>query len=1539
MTVSDTTSIAIIGMAGRFPGARDTQSFWRNIAAGVKSLRAFSDEELLAAGVAPELLREPGYVKVGAILDDIEQFDAAFFGFAPRDAETMDPQHRFFLECAWEALEDAAYDPAVYQGLIGVFAGSGFSTYLINNLYQNPELEDIADPLLSAVGNERDALASTVSYKFNLKGPAISAHTFCSTSLVAVHLACQSLLNYECDLALAGGVAIQVPHLSGYLYKEGGIVSPDGECRAFDANAQGSVVGNGIGVVTLKRFSEALEDGDQIYAVIRGSAVNNDGSVRVSYTAPGLDGQAAVVAEAMGAAGVIAEDISYIEAHGTGTVLGDSVELAAMKKAFALSTSKQQFCAIGSAKPNVGHLDRASGVTGLIKATLALKNKVVPPSINFEQANPEVDLEHSPFYVNIQAHSWETQPEVPRRAGVNSFGLGGTNAHVVLEEAPEREPASEGRPYQLLLLSAKTENALEMATQQLAEHLQQHEDISLADVAYTLQVGRSAFNHRRILICRDRGEAIQALQGPAEARRIATRHQTYHNRTTAFLFPGVGEQYEGMAKELYQAEPSFRETIDHCCAWLKTHMEMDLLPFLCPEEQKSVSSGRRGPGRRNNVVASAQATNSSTDGILAEPATFVLEYALAQLLGSWGIQPRIMLGYGVGEYVAACMAGVLSLEDALTLVAQRARLLAQQTRGALVTVGLSAESVEPYLDEQVSLAAVNGPRLCVLAGPLEAIEMLEEQFSQQGIEYQRVATDHAYYAALLEPLRTSLDTLTRNISSQPPQIPYISNVTGIRVTDEQATDHTYWLQHTAQTSQFAEGIANFLREGEHLLLEVGPGQTIGSLIQRHPACNDRQASLVYSTLPSSSDPQSTYAYLLQTLGALWLEGIAPAWSGFYAHERRYRLSLPTYPFERRRYWIDPPRRTLAPAAVPETKGKHEDRGRWFYQPVWEASPLPSGQPSQGPWLIFEDEGEPGERIAQRLYASGETVIRVKAGPRFTQMGSDRFSIRPHEQGDYDALCEALEKQDQLPGTILHLWNITAEREYSDSPTAFQHLQNYGLYSLIYLAQALGARVYDTSIRLMILSSGLQEVTGQERLIPEKATLLGACKVIPQEYLNITCHSIDIDINEAIDDSLLDSLLAESRSENSDYIVAYRGGTRWSLNYQPLYLNAIEEKHAPFVFRRQGVYLITGGLGGIGLVLAHYLARTVQARLVLLGHSAFPPREEWKNWSATHDANDLTHLRIEHIQAIEALGGQVHILRADVSDCQQLRQAIDQAYQRFGALHGVIHAAGVSSEAAFRTIQEIGPEQCEMHFKPKVYGLYALEQALAGHQLDFCLHFSSLSAVLGGLGFSGYTAANCFIDAFVRQHNREATTAWTCVNWDTWLIREDAHGSLGGTVAEFAMRPEEGSEAFLRVIAQRGISHLVNSTGNLQARINQWIKLEKDRPAETESSQQGRPYLSTEYVAPQDEYEQRVVEIWQQVLGIQQIGIQDNFFELGGHSLMGTQLVSRLRKAFQMEIPLGTLFEAPTVEELTTAIKLLLLEEIEKLDEKEVMRLI
>ena len=876
------TEIAIIGMSGRFPGAKNIDQFWDNLRHGKESISDLSSQELELSGVDSELINHPNYIKSVPILDDIDLFDADFFSINPREAEIIDPQHRFFLECAWEALENAGYDSETYQGQTGVFAGTSISTYLFN-LYSNPELIKMVGEVAIRYGVEKDFLTSRVSYKLNLKGPSIVVQTSCSTSLVAVHIACQSLLNHECDMALAGGVSISVPQKVGYLHKEGGILSPDGHCRAFDSKAQGTIFGSGLGIVVLKRLEEAIADRDYIYALIKGSAVNNDGSLKVGYTAPSVSGQAEVIAEAMAIAGVKPETISYVEAHGTATPLGDPIEIAALTQVFRASTQEKGLCAIGSVKTNVGHLNTAAGITGLIKTVLALQNKQLPPSINFEQPNPRINLENSPFYVNNRLKEWKENGN-PRRAGVSSFGIGGTNAHVILEEAPRVQNFCNTRPWQLLLLSANTRSALESLTINLNKYLMGHPDVNFADLIYTYQVGRKPFRHRRMLVCQGLDDTIPCLES-LDTKRVLTTSLKPQETSIVFMFPGQGSQYINMALELYQQELKFREQIDLCAEFLKSNLQVDLRHVLYPSEEKS-----------------EEAKQLLKQTYITQPAIFVIEYALAQLWISWGIRPKALIGHSIGEYVAACLSGVFSLEEALLLVATRGRLMQDLPGGAMLAVPLSEAEVTPLLTSNLSLAAINGSSLSVISGSLEAIEALQKQLSGRSLECHRLHTSHAFHSAMMTPILETFTKQVEKIALKPPQIPYISNLTGNWITESEATNPSYWSQHLRQTVRFANGLQKLLTESECLLLEVGPGRTLSTLAR----CNSAKKTghIVLSSLRHPREQNSDMAFLLNTLGQLWLAGAKVDWSAFYTGEQRYRVPLPTYPFEHQRYWIE-----------------------------------------------------------------------------------------------------------------------------------------------------------------------------------------------------------------------------------------------------------------------------------------------------------------------------------------------------------------------------------------------------------------------------------------------------------------------------------------------------------------------------------------------------------------------------------------------------------------------------------------------------------
>ena len=892
MTDGAYEGIAIVGMAGRFPGAETVEELWANLVAGRESVSFFDDDTLAGAGLSGPALRSRGhYVPARGVLKDADCFDAAFFSVHPKEAEVTDPQQRLFLEICWAALERAGYAPSQIRSAVGVFAGSTFNTYYMHALHQRQDLIELIGPELVMFGNEKDYLATRVAYKLGLKGPAVNVSTACSTSLVAVAQACQSLLTYQCDLALAGGSSVTVPQTRGYFHDEGNIGSADGHTRTFDAQSSGTAFSNGVAVVVLKRLADAVVDGDQIYAVIKAAALNNDGAHRVSFGAPGVEGQSEVIAMAHALAGVDPDTIGYVEAHGTATPLGDPIEVAALTKAFRLGTQARQFCAIGSVKTNLGHLDVAAGVTGLIKTALSLHHGVIPPSLHFTRPNPKLELDESPFYVNAALQQWPRRSGTPRRAGVSSFGTGGTNAHVILEEAPELTPSGPARARQLLVLSAKTSEALDRATTNVAEHLKllsgsQTGDRAaeeLADIAFTLQTGRSELVHRRVVVCGDAADGASALES-RDAKRVFTHKQQLTDPPVVFMFPGQGAQYAGMGSGLYQSEPVFRAEVGRCAALLEPLIEFDLreLIFCAPDAIKA--SGERLQQTR-----------------FTQPALFTIEYALARLWMSWGIRPSAMIGHSVGEYVAGCLAEVFSLEDAIALVAKRGALVQAQPGGAMLAVRLPEKEVAPLLNGQMAIAAINAPSLCVVAGPYDAIAVLEEQLAAQSVVTRHLHTSHAFHSPMMEPVLGPFTDLVREVNLGAPTIPYVSNVTAQWITSDEAQSPEYWASHVRDTVRFADGIAELLKDPRNVLLEVGPGQTLGTLARQHPLRSADQIVLSSLALTGEDEVRG----VLETLGKLWMGGVHVDWSAFYSDERRRRVVLPTYAFERRRYWPEP----------------------------------------------------------------------------------------------------------------------------------------------------------------------------------------------------------------------------------------------------------------------------------------------------------------------------------------------------------------------------------------------------------------------------------------------------------------------------------------------------------------------------------------------------------------------------------------------------------------------------------------------------------
>lgn len=875
--------IAIVGMVGRFPGAQNIDEFWANLCNGTESI-TFFDADQIDPSVDPELRTDPNYVRAKGVVDGAEQFDAAFFGISPRQAEIMDPQARVFLELAQEALENSGYVPNQSTGKIGLYAGSGQNTYFERHVCGRPEIVNRLGAFQTMLANEKDFVTTRASYKLNLTGPSVSVSTACSTSLVATIQAYQGLLKGDCDLALAGGISISTPQNSGYLYQEEGILSPDGHCRPFDAAAQGTTFNSGAGIVVLKRLADALDAGDQIYAVIKGVGINNDGADKVSFTAPSVEGQAGAILQAQTEAGFAPESIDYIEAHGTATPLGDPIEVEALTQAFQGTTSKQQFCAIGSVKGNIGHTVAAAGVAGLIKTALALYHKTLPPSLGYTTPNPQIDFKNSPFFVNTQRTEWPLS-ETPRRAGVSSFGVGGTNAHVVLEEPPERPGSGPSQPYQLLLLSAKTATALEQASSHLRQFLQTHPSANLADIAYTLKVGRTSFQHRRYILCQGAEDACESLDA-LSPDTTGTRDATGCDREVVFVFPGQGSQYVNMGLNFYQSEPLFQSIVDRCAELLHPDLKFDIRTLLYPE-----------PGQEEAAAAELKKT------IHTQPALFVVEYALAQLWISWGIQPAALMGHSIGEFVAACLAGVFSLEDGLKLIAARGKMMWELPAGSMLSVRSGVEQVRPYLTDQLAIAAINSPSLCVISGPTAAIEALEATLNSEEMACKRLHTSHAFHSAMMDDMVVPFKTLCADISLSPPQIPFVSTATADWITDSQATDPQYWADHLRATVRFAESVQTLWQQPERILLEVGPRTTTTTLARQQ--IKDKQNQIAIASLSKTAADQQEWMAVTKALGQLWLAGVTLDWQLLYRHEDRHRVPLPTYPFERQRYWIEP----------------------------------------------------------------------------------------------------------------------------------------------------------------------------------------------------------------------------------------------------------------------------------------------------------------------------------------------------------------------------------------------------------------------------------------------------------------------------------------------------------------------------------------------------------------------------------------------------------------------------------------------------------
>jgi acyl transferase domain-containing protein len=1482
-------AIAIVGLAGRFPNAQTLDEFWQNVRAGVESLDTFSERDLDAAGVDEGLRSNPLFVRKGTVLEGAELFDAAFFGLSPREAQIIDPQHRIFLECAWQAMEHAGYAPGTIDGAVGVYAGASMNTYALAKILRNKTLIDAVGGYQLMLGNDKDFLCTRVSYKLGLRGPSMTIQTACSTSLVAVEVACRALQSRECDMALAGGVSLNFPERSGYLYMDGMIMSPDGHCRPFDAAAAGTRAGAGAGIVVLKRLADAIGDRDTIHAVIIGAAVNNDGGDKIGYTAPSVDGQVEVIATAQALAGADPRTISYIEAHGTATPLGDPIEISALTQVFRASTADVGFCRIGSLKANLGHLDAAAGVAGLIKTVLALRHRQIPPLVNFRAASPQLDLDRSPFVASAEGVAWP-DGATPRRAGVSSFGIGGTNAHVVLQEAPPTGPELPGQATQLLVLSARTATGLAQAAANLTDHLETNPDVPLGDVAWTLQVGRRAFAHRRVLAVNDATQAVSLLRQPRATAVFDAVHEG-GARPIAFLFSGQGSQYGGMGHDLYGVEPAYRRAIDQCASLLLPHLGRDI---------------------RDVLFGDATALINETQ--FTQPALFCTEYALAQVWMQWGVTPAAMLGHSIGEYVAAHLAGVLSLPDALAVVATRGRLMQALPPGAMATVHHAAAELPALLEEGVEIAAENAPGLCTIAGPAAAVARTLSSLEAHGIMCRPLHTSHAFHSAMMAPALAPFVEALQKIRLAPPSIPYVSNVTGTWITAEQATSPDYYAEHLRRPVRFETGIRVLGSDPAAFILEVGPSDTLTTLARATLGGERMQAAASSFANPRRGDNERRA--MLEAAGRLWLSGASINWSALHAGGSRRRIPLPTYPFERTHHSVD----AMGGPAPDNMDLSHGATGKVrLHAPSWARDEtLHRAAPQlQGAWLVFGDGGALTGAVATRLSRVGAKPFHIEAAAGYEQADATRFRVRPGDVDHLSAVLEAIRlDHGEIAGAIV-LWDAAGDGAIGEPPTV-------GYAALVALAASLDARDDTEPLRIIAATVGAQSVLDEPIVRPGAAQICGPVIVLPTETPALAIRGIDLlgdDVANDIDAAAA-ALVAEAACADNEKFVAWRRGRRWLRRYQPVTLSPNASADLPV--KHNGTYLITGGLGGIGLALATWLADRAAARLMLTARRALPPRESWDAVLEHPDADPRSARIIRAIRDIEASGGEVIIAVADAADRSAMADAIAIARQQWGGIDGVIHAAGVAGSGRIAIRQDAADIRSVL--APKVDGLDVLVNLLGDTQLDFVALMSSISSVIGSPGVCSYAAANAVFDAFVESSLRPAAWRRVCaINWGPW--------SEVGMAAELIVPDSQRGEreAFLRtgITTRAGVEAFANVLGSEQPRVIVATGSLERAPSDQrrsaavpmpESPQSGDRGALGGAAIFDTETERRLALIWSELIGVAEIGPDDDFFALGGHSLLATRVLSRIHVMFGIRLALRDVFSAPTIRLLAERIE-------------------
>lgn len=1439
--------IAIIGMAGRFPKSADITEFWKNIVEQKECITFFEEEELRQEGIPEEYLDDEYYVKAKGVLEDAERFDAAFFEYSPKEAANMDPQIRLFHECAWNALEDAGYAPDSLEAgkntpqKVGVFAGSASNYTWMSHIYQ--PVSNVQERLERISLNDKDYLSTRISYKFNLVGPSYGIQTACSSSLTSIHLACRSLEMQECEMALAGGVSVMLPKKTGYPYQEGMMLSKDGHCRVFDKDATGTIFSDGVGIIVLKPLHKAVQDKDSIYAVIRGSAVNNDGSQKAGYTAPSIQGQADVIRQALKHAGKKPSEITYLEAHGTGTVLGDPIEFEGLQAVYP--KEQEKYCALGSLKANFGHLDAAAGVAGVIKTALALKHQVIPASILCETPNPHMDLEESAFYIPHTTQEWKRKQgkdglELPRLAGVTSLGFGGTNAHIVLEEYPNEDMQEEQvltRKEKMFLLSARSKETLERMEQQLEEYLEENPYVSLPRVSYSLLMGRKVFSHRKMVAAGNREELLMRLR---EKREGIYHHYGVVDSEKAqvvFLFTGQGSQYVNMARDLYEREFDFQTIMDHCfqIAEYKLHASVNYRQILFP------------PKGEEEEAEKLLCETENTQVIL-----FILEYSMASYLMKMGIQPDAMIGHSLGEYAAACISGVFSLEDGLRFVMKRGKLMQAMERGGMDSVNIEEEQAIALMHAcgtPLSVAAVNGKKNCVISGNLEDLKKFEQMLDEQQIAYQRLQTSHAFHSSMMIPMLPEFAGMFDSIPISKPKIPYISNLTGTWVTAEIAYPD-YWCAHLSHTVRFYDGVTTLLQK-KCIFIEVGPGKSLTSLVKR--CDNGAQIKVACNMLRHKREAEDDVSYLTGRLGELWCNGVSVDFQAWNGRQKLRKLSLPGYPFKGQVF-------PLPNGLEKENHRKDElDFSDWFYQPCWKAKP------------VMEDI----------------TVSQTAKEKRYYIVIGTHNKLTQHLAGRIDKmgnLCRVLYYSER--------WKEELDAYLSDTKETCTIID-----LMPYIEPSVECCFYDLlSLVQSIKSADIYVVTGIESL--EASLADGICSVAQKECEEIFCERIEVREQEEIEVTL-DCILKECLSQKDSVHVRYENGVRLVPEVEKVYMEKELAKNAGSMIRRNGNYVLTGGLGDIARYTSEYLLTQYQANLLLLAREPFTEEDE----------------KGKFLRKWKEKGAEITIEICDICEESQVESAVMRFEETYGKVNGVFHMAGVIGDGMIQLKTE---KKAESVIKPKVKGTNVLEKVFRTREIDFMLLYSSLAVVTKEVGQSDYIAANSYLNAYAKwafkqYPNRKIHS----INWDNWLNIGMAYRATKKSLTmkkylSHGILPKDAMQV-MELVLKCSYPEVIISVQDLFRYLNTKTIEELSQGFHEHAEMYQRPELTTEYVPPETAVEKEVAKVWEQVFSIEKVGRRDNFFELGGDSLHAISITHTLKKAYSIDMT--DIYKYPTIQEL------------------------